>query len=121
MTPAAARLSAPHADGLAVRSAVASLFDGLRTNPDFAASVRAWSREPVTQRFIAALDEFAITPPQVSGADEALVQYGVTQGLVLARQLLVDPSLVAPLVAGLTPAAPVLPDDSYGQDATDLA
>ena len=65
-----------------------------------AAEFARWRRDPITRKVIAALQDAAVHPPLCVNSDNALLQYGVTQGLSLAFQLCVDPSVLWPGVFG---------------------
>lgn len=59
-----------------------------------------WRREPMTRVVLGALQCAFVHPPAGLAGDSALVQYGVTQGLAYAMQLLTDPSTLWPGVFG---------------------
>lgn len=59
-----------------------------------------WRREPMTRAVLSALQCAFVHPPAGLMGDSALVQYGVTQGLAYAMQLLTDPSTLWPGVFG---------------------
>lgn len=80
-----------------------------------------WRANPVTKLVIRALQGLSLHPPAVLGQQDALVQYGVTQGLALAVQLCVDPSLLWPGMfdaGGGTP--PEAPDMDFGTSIDDM-
>lgn len=57
-----------------------------------------WRREPVTRRVVAALQDLMVHPPALGNNVDALIQYGVQQGLALAFHMCVDPSAIWPEV-----------------------
>lgn len=98
-TPASVRAdSAVHApDGAIVSSGAAALRQALSGN---VSAFAEWRRLPMTRAVLRALHGFLLHPPAGLLPNDALVQYGVTQGLLLATQLVTDPSLVWPDVFG---------------------
>ena len=98
-TPARARAdAASHVpDGTVVPSGVVALRRALAGN---ASAFADWRREPMTRVVLRALQGFVMYPPASVQSTDALVQYGVSQGLLLAIQLVADPSLIWPDVFG---------------------
>lgn len=94
-TRADAATQAP--DGAVVLSGVAALRRALAGH---ASAFADWRREPMTRVVLRALQGFLLHPPAGVQPADALVQYGVSQGLLLALQLMVDPSLIWPGVFG---------------------
>lgn len=118
-TPGAARLAAYRPDGEILRSGVATMLETLASDGG-KELFRVWAEHPFTRMIVSALDDMAVNLPPVSGSDEVLVQYGVTQGVMLARRLLSDPSHLFPHV--FTPSVGmVLPEDDYTQQVDDVA
>ena len=110
--PAESRTSSA-APAAQLRRGLGSLYDVL-TGPN-ASVARTWAGQPMTQIVAAALADLALSPPPVSGSSEILVQYGVSQGLALARRMLTDPEAFAP-----QRGEPDMPDDSYEQPLDSL-
>ena len=80
-----------------------------------------WRANPVTKLVIRALQGLSLHPPAVLGQQDALVQYGVTQGLALAVQLCVDPSLLWPgMFDAGGGAPPEVPDMDFGTSIDDM-
>lgn len=98
-TPAARQADAAGAapSGQVVRTGVDALRDALSGN---ASAFADWRRQPVTRRVLGALQSMLLHPPAGLSGDDALVQYGVTQGLALAVSLMADPSTLWPGVFG---------------------
>ena len=98
-TPVEARVrsaeSAP--DGVIAPSGVTALKAALAGN---ASAFADWRRQPMTRVVLRALQAFLVHPPKGSMPVDAAVQYGVTQGLLLAFQVATDPSVVWPGVFG---------------------
>ena len=97
--PAQARADSAAAapDGTIVPSGSASLRRALAGN---ASAFADWRREPMTRAVLRTMQDFLMHPPPGVRTTDALVQYGVSQGLLLAVQLMTDPSLVWPDVFG---------------------
>lgn len=51
-----------------------------------------WMRHPLTKMFLDAISLMAVRTPPAASISDAATQYGVTQGLALARTLMEDPS-----------------------------
>ena len=99
--------------GVIVQSGVEALKGALAGN---ATAFAEWRREPMTRQVLRALQSYLVHPPTADSAGGALVQYGVTQGLLLAFQLMSDPSVLYPGVfAGekKQPAAGALPEMDF--------
>jgi len=79
--------------GVVVQSGVEALKDALAGN---ATAFAEWRREPMTRHVLRALQSYLVHPPEADSAGGALVQYGVTQGILLAYQLVSDPSALWP-------------------------
>ena len=74
-----------------------------------------WRADPVTKLVVRALQGLALRPPANLTVQDSLVQYGVTQGLSLALQLCLDPSLLWPRMFsadGMSP--PPVPEMDFG-------
>ena len=59
-----------------------------------------WRRNPMTRKVLHAISDAALHLPNELSNEDRLVQYGMTQGLVFALQLISDPSTVWPGVFG---------------------
>ena len=74
---------------------------GLKASLDGNATAFAnWRRHPMTRRVLSALQDAVIHTPSNLSADDRTVQYGMTQGLIFAMQLIADPSAIWPGVFG---------------------
>lgn len=60
----------------------------------------AWRRDPMTRKVLGAVQDAVLHLPNGLSNDDRLVQYGMTQGLVYAMQLMTDPSTLWPGVFG---------------------
>lgn len=83
-----------------------------------------WRRHPMTRKVLAALQDAAVHLPSDLDTDDRLVQYGMTQGLMFAMQLVADPSSIWPGVFGKgtngsaeAPYLPVMDFDTSIDDA----
>ena len=79
--------------GRIAQAGVSRLRSALKGN---ASAFADWSREPMTKLVLGALQCTLTHPPAGLVGEEALVQYGFTQGLSYALQLLLDPSALWP-------------------------
>lgn len=59
-----------------------------------------WRRDPMTRKVLGALQDAVVHMPVELSTEDRLVQYGTSQGLVFALQLLADPSSIWPGVFG---------------------
>lgn len=59
-----------------------------------------WRRQVMTRKVLAALQDAAIHIPADLTPEDRMVQYGMTQGLMFAMQLVADPSSIWPGVFG---------------------
>jgi hypothetical protein len=59
-----------------------------------------WRRQLMTRRVLGALQSMLLHPPAGLSGNDALVQYGVTQGRARAVSLMADPSTLWPGVFG---------------------
>lgn len=59
-----------------------------------------WRSSPFARKLYLAMQDLILHQPVEARAEDNLVQYGITQGLSLAAQLLMDPSIVWPGVFG---------------------
>lgn len=66
--------------------------------PNMASVFETWRSQPFTQIIASAVMDLILNQPSSPGmtVDSCAVQYGVTQGLTLAYQLMQDPSVVVP-------------------------
>lgn len=55
-----------------------------------------WRREPFTKRVLGALQDALVHAPVELSSEDRLVQYGVSQGIAYAMQMIADPSLLWP-------------------------
>ena len=94
MTPATLRALAAGPGGRLLQSGTAAFLEALAKEGG-PSEFDEWRRLPFTRRLDAALLDLALNQ-NLAGLEsrELLVQYGVSQGLALARQLMQDPSSV---------------------------
>ena len=85
------------------------------------ASFDEWARHPVTVKVSEALAEMALRAPSFVPAQDASVQYGITLGLAMARQMMAAPETVLPglfrteeQIRPLAETFSVSPDDLIG-------
>jgi len=76
-------------------NAISSLTEMIK-NETSLMSYASWRAQHITTSFLEALRMMTITQPQEMLSSDASVQYGVTQGLALALNLLSDPASVLP-------------------------
>lgn len=73
----------------------------LKTALDGKASAFAdWRMLPMTRKVLGALQDAAVHFPVGLNPEDRMVQYGMTQGLMFAMQLIADPSSIWPGVFG---------------------
>lgn len=98
-TPAQTRAdsAAGAPDGAIAQSGVAALRAALAGN---ASAFAEWRREAMTRAVLRAMQGFLMHPPAGLQPTDALVQYGVSQGVLLAVQLMTDPSVIWPGIFG---------------------
>lgn len=65
-----------------------------------ASAFAEWRRHPMTRKVLGAMQDAALHFPKELTPEDRMVQYGVTQGLVFAMQLVADPSSIWPGVFG---------------------
>lgn len=83
--------------GHIVPSGVSSFKKVLENN---ASGFADWRRHPITRKVCGALQDMVMHNPPECASDDLLVQYGVTQGLTIALQMIADPSVIWPGVFG---------------------
>ena len=115
-SPVAERAGGPTPGGALLRSGVDELRARLSTE-DGASAFAAWKDHPVTRLVGNALLGLLVNQPV--NAKEPLVQYGLTQGLALARQVMLDPSSVFPgifdgVAPGVVRSPGAAPAESFG-------
>lgn len=111
--PVDERISALGPGGYISPSGVAELRRALAM-PDVAAAYDTWRGQGMTKMVASAVFDMVTHPPVPAVSTE--VQYGISLGLTMAHQLLVDPSLLFPGVFGRGPLVPPLPDLSDSDD-----
>lgn len=82
-----------------------------------------WRREPFTKRILVALQDALVHMPAELSTEDRLVQYGVTQGIAYAMQMIADPSLLWPGVFGQNtnePSGVTLPVMDYDTSIDDM-
>lgn len=113
-TPLEARIDASDRaarSGAVAKSGLESLREALVGN---VSGFAEWRGNPMTKVLLKALQHAIVHPPVTLAGDDALVQYGVSQGLVFAFQLFTDPSTLWPDVfAGALPEARKIPDMDF--------
>lgn len=98
--------------GFIVPSGVRSFREALR-GPQAITAFGQWRQEAFTQKLYLALQDLIVHQPKEAHDSDLLVQYGITQGLILAQQLIADPSVLWPDVYGegqVAEARPALPE-----------
>lgn len=98
-TPLETRAKASDAarEGVVAQSGLSALRAALANN---ASGFAAWRGNPMTKVLLKALQHTLVHPPATLAGNDALVQYGVTQGLTYALHLFTDPSVLWPGVFG---------------------
>lgn len=84
-------------EGVVVQSGLSALRAALANN---ASGFAAWRGDPMTKVLLKALQHALVHPPASLAGNDALMQYGVTQGLTYALHLFTDPSVLWPGVFG---------------------
>lgn len=116
MNPLDQRVASQQPDGLVAPSGVATMRRRL-SDPKALEPFFAWANLPESKLVREAVRDLALHGP-VGMADpptDTLVQYGMTLGLMLAEQLMADPSLVFPeAFRGRAPSVlPEAPDATF--------
>lgn len=113
LSPADLRLRTAEAapSGHIVPSGVADFKKCLR-GAEATSAFYDWRSSPFARKLYFALQDLILHQPVESRAEDNLVQYGITQGLSLASQMLMDPSIVWPGVFGEGTPGYVPPEDS---------
>lgn len=120
-TPAKERLNAVGPGGYIVPSGLAALRDVL-ARPGVIATFDTWKGQQLTRLVAGAIRDLIMNQPTAKSSSENIaVQFGITQGLELAYQLLQDPSIILPGVfgSGTQPGAPGvrLPQENFDTPA----
>lgn len=85
--------------GYIVPSGVKAFKDHLK-GPDAGSAFMTWRGQLFTKSLYRALQDMIVHQPREAHHDDLLVQHGITLGLTLASQLIVDPSVLWPDVFG---------------------
>ena len=73
-----------------------------------------WRGLQMTKAVLKALQHVLVHPPATLAGNDALVQYGVTQGLTFALHLMTDPSVLWPGIFGNgAPASGTMPEMDF--------
>lgn len=98
--PVADRLRSLPSGGTFVESSVTQMRRRL-ADPNTLESFMTWSVSPNSMLITNVLRELALNSPVIphGATDDALIQYGLSQGLSLAAQLISDPASVFPFVS----------------------
>ncbi len=120
-SPASVRLGSTGPGGYIEPSGLAALIAVLR-EPGVVSVFHTWRSQQLTQLVAGALRDLILHQPMGIANEDRLVQYGVTQGLELAFQLMSDPSVIVPglFTGGATPgeARPAgIPDENFDTPA----
>lgn len=120
-TPIDQRVSSAESSpsGFLSPSGVLSLKQVLSGNPSGFAQ---WASNPMTVKVRGALQDLVLHPPTGFDANDRMVQYGLTQGLLIALQVMTDPSMVWPGVFGKGTnenVARVMPPMDFGTSIDD--
>ena len=101
MSPASDRVNAMNPEGRMVRSSGFYAFRRLLAKDGAAAGFAEWSNQMMTCMVKDTLRDFILNQPLHGlDAEQVAVQYGITQGLEMALQLLSDPSVLIPGIYG---------------------
>lgn len=98
-------------------------FRRMLSEPGAAAGFASWSDQMMTRMVADTIRDFILNQPIAGVSSEsAAIQFGITQGLEMAYQLLTDPSILVPGIygKGTQPEAdgPVeLPDEGFDTPA----
>lgn len=115
--PAASRLAAVGPGGRMSASGVRHLLDTL-ARPGMDSVYDTWRNQPFTKMVASAVMDMILSQP--SGPDMSVescaVQYGVTQGLTLAYQMMNDPSTVFPDAFGSRVSTQTGPSETFDSD-----
>ena len=98
--PVADRLRSLPSGGTFIESPVTRMRRRL-ADPNSLESFMTWSVSPNSMLITSVLQELALNTPVIpqGATDNALIQYGLSQGLSLAAQLISDPASVFPVVS----------------------
>ena len=101
-TPVVERLAAAESTptGYIARSGIESYRTALRGN---ASAFAKWRMNPMTKLVLGALQDAMLHGPSVVEPSNVQVQYGMSQGIAYAMQLVADPSVLWPGVFGSGP------------------
>lgn len=117
-SPVQARIASVSGEGVLAPSGLPA-FVRMFSSDESRNAFAEFSRSPVATILVSALRDMALNHhPPVPTAESCAVQYGLTQGLGLAAQLIEDPSVVFPgLFAVKSAPAPVRPDFGSSPDS----
>lgn len=121
MSPVADRMNAMHPEGRRPASGFHSLCRTLGQS-GAAAGYAQWSDQMMTRLVANAIRDIILNQPiPEASSDQVAVQFGITQGLEIAYQLLTDPSVLVPGIygKGTNPSAEpaALPSESFDTPA----
>lgn len=97
MSPIEQRVNAAQATptGYIVPSGIRTFKERLK-GADAGAAFMTWREQLFTKTLYRALQDMIVHPPREASHDDLLVQHGITLGLTLAAQLIVDPTVIWP-------------------------
>ena len=101
MSPVRDRLDAMHPEGRRPTSTGFHSFCRTLGQPGAAAGFAQWSDQMMTRLVADAVRDLIMNQPLCeASSDQTAVQYGITQGLEIAYQLMTDPSVLVPGIYG---------------------
>lgn len=101
MSPSADRVNAMGPEGRMVRSSGFHAFRRLLATNGAAAGFAEWSNQMMTRMVADTIHDFILNQPLHGlDSDQVAVQFGITQGLSMALQLITDPSVLVPGIYG---------------------
>jgi len=120
VSPSSMRLGAVKPGGYIEPSGLSALAETLG-RPGVSASFHTWKTQGMTKLVANAIRDLVMNQPLGISDEDRMVQYGITQGLEMAYQLMSDPSVLLPGVFGQgtgpgVPAASV-PDENFDTPA----
>lgn len=119
-SPSSTRIGAVKPGGYIEPSGLADLKDTLG-RPGVVSAFHTWKTQRMTQLVAGAIRDLIVNQPLGIADEDRLVQYGITQGLEMAYQLVSDPSVLLPGVfgQGTSPGAPAasVPDENFDTPA----
>lgn len=120
MSPASVRVGAVKPGGYIEPSGLSALVDALG-RPGVSSSFHTWAGQGMTRLIAGAIRDLILNQPLGLSEQDVHVQYGITQGLEMAYQLISDPSVLLPGVfgQGTSPGTPAVsvPEENFDTPA----